>query len=128
MGGFFDHADRKATAEKIPDAVVNFLKLVAERSDEVPSDIGKMLKSLYTEFLATIQRKRTPGQVKDALIQGSKNVWDLAGDILDIYIAFSDFGYFSGMKMPREVRDFLQKNKFRDRSDKQAPQSKTDDL
>lgn len=109
---FFNHTDKEATKQGTVDAASAFVSTLVDRLRELPGslkDIGSGLASQIQEF--AVNNKAWRDGLYEASLEGGKNIRDLGADALDVFIILADAGWFGGMKIPRELRTKLQKDK-----------------
>ena len=109
---YFDHTDGEATKQDTIDAASAFVSTLVERLGKLPGslgDIGSGLASQIQEF--AVNNKAWRDGLYEASLEGGKNIRDLGADALDVFIILADAGWFGGMKIPRELRTKLQKDK-----------------
>lgn len=109
---FFNHTDKEATKQGTVDAASAFVSTLVKRLKELPEslgDIGSGLASQIQEF--AVNNKAWRDGLYKASLEGGKNIRDLGADALDVFIVLADAGWFGGMKIPRELRTKLQKDK-----------------
>lgn len=109
---FFNHTDEEATKQDTVDAAKDFVSTLVERLQELPGSLGDIGSGLASQIqeLAVNNKAWRDGLYK-ASLEGGKNIRDLGADALDVFIILADAGWFGGMKIPRELRKKLKKDK-----------------
>ena len=111
-GNYFDNTDTKATEQGTVDAASAFVSTLTTRLKKLPGSLGDIGSGLASQIqkLAVNNKAWRDGLYK-ASLEGGKNIRDLGADALDVFIILADAGWFGGMKIPRELRKKLQKDK-----------------
>ena len=121
---FFKHTDKEATKQDTVDAARDFVSTLVERLQELPGslgDIGSGLASQIQEF--AVNNKAWRDGLYKASLEGGKNIRDLGADALDVFIILADAGWFGSMKIPRELRKKLKKDKNARRPERRGPRT-----